>query len=63
MAVVAERGSDDAVALCNGGYALTFMYGDFEVGAAMIDRALALNPNLADGWRVAAASPDLATRW
>ena len=38
---------DDAVALCTGGFALAFYVGDVPDGAAFIDQALALNPNLA----------------
>ena len=43
-------GKDDAVALCTGGFALAHAVGDLEVGAACIDRALMLNPNLAAAW-------------
>jgi TolB-like protein/Tfp pilus assembly protein PilF len=43
-------GKDDAVALCFGGLALAFVTGDCEGGIALIDRALALNPNLAAAW-------------
>jgi TolB-like protein/Tfp pilus assembly protein PilF len=43
-------GKDDAVALCFGGLALAFVTGDCEGGIALIDRALALNPNLATAW-------------
>jgi tetratricopeptide (TPR) repeat protein len=39
------------VALCAAGYALLFVCGEMETGAAMIDRGLALNPNHAGGWR------------
>jgi adenylate cyclase len=45
-----ELGKDDAVALSTGGYALGYVVGDLEEGAAFIDRALALNPNLALAW-------------
>ena len=45
-----ELGMDDAVALCTGGIALAFTVGDVEDGAALIDRAIALNPNLAWAW-------------
>ena len=44
-----ELGRDDAVALCSAGIALAFVVGDLEDGAALIDRALVLNPNLALG--------------
>lgn len=42
-----ELGWDDAIALSYGGYVLGYVGGDLEDGAACIDRALALNPNLA----------------
>jgi tetratricopeptide (TPR) repeat protein len=47
---VAELGKDDAVALATGGLALAYVTGDLEGGAALIDRALALNPNLTTAW-------------
>ena len=46
----AESGWDDAVALARGGQALATGVGDLDRAAAMIDRALALNPNLAAAW-------------
>src|SRR5262249_51311126 len=46
----AELGWDDAVALARGGFALAYVVHDVEVGAALIDRALLLNPNLAEAW-------------
>jgi tetratricopeptide (TPR) repeat protein len=46
----AEFGRDDAVALGTGGFALAHVVGDLEDGAAMIDQARALNPNLAILW-------------
>jgi TolB-like protein/tetratricopeptide (TPR) repeat protein len=45
-----DLGRDDAVALSLGGHALAFVVGDNNSGAAFIDRALALNPNLATAW-------------
>ncbi|WP_325553407.1 winged helix-turn-helix domain-containing protein [Hypericibacter adhaerens] len=45
-----ERGGDDAVALTRSGHALSHLTGDLEGGIALIDRALALNPNLASAW-------------
>jgi TolB-like protein len=45
-----ELGSDDAIALCRAGHALGYVIGDLDAGAALIDRALALNPNLAAAW-------------
>jgi tetratricopeptide (TPR) repeat protein len=45
-----ELGKDDAIALAASGYALAFVVRDLEVGAALIDRALGLNSNLAEAW-------------
>jgi len=62
----AELGRDDAVALCTAGMVLAFVVGDLDDGAAMIDRALALNPNLAWAWlfsgwvKVWLGEPDVA---
>ena len=46
----AELGRDDAVALGGAGMALAYVVGDLDDGAALIDRALALNPNFAWAW-------------
>ncbi len=48
----AELGKNDPVALGTGGIALTFVVGELDEGAALIERALALNPNLATVWLV-----------
>ncbi len=45
-----ELGRDDAVALSYGGYVLAYIAGELDDGAAFVDRALALNPNLAAAW-------------
>ena len=45
-----ELGQDDALALCTAGHALAYVVGDLDDGAALIDRALVLNPNLAWAW-------------
>jgi len=50
-----DLGPDDPVALATGGYGLAFVGHDIDAGAAFLDRALALNPNLASallsaGW-------------
>ncbi|MGY2909514.1 adenylate/guanylate cyclase domain-containing protein [Bradyrhizobium sp. URHC0002] len=45
-----ELGKDDPIALAAGGWALTIIVRDLEVGAGLIDRALVLNPNLAEAW-------------
>ena len=46
-----DLGADDAVALSAGGYTLAFVVHDLDAGAAFIDRALAVNPNLASAWQ------------
>jgi TolB-like protein/Flp pilus assembly protein TadD len=62
----AEVGRDDAIALARGGFALAYVVHDVDAGAALIDRALRLNPNLADAWhfsgwvRVYLGEPELA---
>jgi TolB-like protein len=45
-----ELGRNDAVALAWGGHALALLQGDFDNGIAFLDRARALNPNLAAAW-------------
>jgi len=61
-----ELGPDDAVALCTAGFALADVVGDLGDGDALIDRALALNPNLAWAWlfsgwvKVSLGKPDAA---
>ncbi len=45
-------GKEDAVALSAGGFALAYVVGDLDDGAAFIDQALALNPNLGSAWTV-----------
>ena len=45
-----ELGKDDAAALAPSGWALAFVVHDLEAGAALSDRALALNSNLAEAW-------------
>ena len=45
-----ELGKDDALALCCAAYALAYVVRELDDGAAFIDRALALNPNLARAW-------------
>jgi TolB-like protein/tetratricopeptide (TPR) repeat protein len=49
-----ELGKDDAIALTMGGFALALVVHEVEDGAAFIDRALILNPNLAAGWHLSA---------
>ena len=45
-----ELGKDDAIALATSGYALAYVVCDLGVGAALTDRALVLNSNLAEAW-------------
>jgi TolB-like protein/class 3 adenylate cyclase len=45
-----ELGKDDAVAVAAGGWALAYVVRDLDLGAALIDRALVLNSNLAEAW-------------
>ena len=47
-----ELGKDDAVALCRGGHAFSWFFRDLDNSAVFIDRALALNPNLAAAWNL-----------
>jgi adenylate cyclase len=49
---VAELGRDDALALSEAGFALAYLVRDLSAGAALVDRALAVNPNLAMAWRL-----------
>jgi TolB-like protein/DNA-binding response OmpR family regulator len=59
-------GRDDAFALSSGGTALAYLIGDVEGAIGCIDRALALNPNLAMAWyhsawvRIFHGEPDVA---
>jgi tetratricopeptide (TPR) repeat protein len=45
-----ELGKDDAIALAASGWALAYVVRDLGVAAALIDRALVLNSNLAEAW-------------
>jgi hypothetical protein len=45
-----DLGRNDAVALAMGGYTIAYLADEVEDGAAFIDRALALNPNVAAAW-------------
>jgi tetratricopeptide (TPR) repeat protein len=47
-----ELGKDDPVALSRGGHAIAWFVRDLDNGAAFIDRALALNPNLSAAWNL-----------
>jgi TolB-like protein/Flp pilus assembly protein TadD len=62
----AVLGNEDAFALALAGYVLAFVGGEPEDGAALLNRALELNPNLATAWggsgwvRVWLSEPDIA---
>lgn len=64
-----ELGPDDAVALARAGGALCHLVGDLDGSIALIDKALALNPNLAAAWymggfaRICRGDPDSAIEW
>jgi TolB-like protein/class 3 adenylate cyclase/tetratricopeptide (TPR) repeat protein len=45
-----ELGKDDAIALAASGWALAYIVRDLGIAAALIDRALVLNSNLAEAW-------------
>jgi TolB-like protein len=47
-----EYGTEDAVALSAGGFALAHVLGQLDDGASCIRRALALNPNYAKAWHL-----------
>jgi len=46
-----DVGKDDAAALCMAGFAIARLGGELDTGTGLIDQALGLNPNLAEGWR------------
>jgi TolB-like protein/class 3 adenylate cyclase len=62
----AECGNDDAVALASSGIAIGYVFGDFERAASLMDRAQALNSNLAMAWHLSGwircfiGQPDIA---
>jgi TolB-like protein len=62
----AELGKEDAVAQSAAGFALAYVVHDLTAGVPLIDRALALNPNVAWAWlysgwaRVWVGQPDAA---
>ena len=64
-----DLGADDATALSGAGYALVFVAHDLDNGSAILDRALALNPNHAgalinSGWTKAfLGEPDMAIKY
>jgi TolB-like protein len=45
-----QLGKNDATTLAVSGYALVYVAHELEAGAALVDRALALNSNLAEAW-------------
>jgi tetratricopeptide (TPR) repeat protein len=63
-----QLGKDDALSLSRAGHALAYLVSEFDAAAFCIDRALALNPNLASAWfasgwlRVRVGEPDVAIK-
>jgi tetratricopeptide (TPR) repeat protein len=45
-----QLGKDDATVLCDAGHALSYVAGELDDGAAFVDQALLINPNLGRGW-------------
>jgi TolB-like protein len=64
-----DLGQNDAVALTRGGHALAHFTRDIDVGIDLLDKALALNPNLAATWylggylRIWSGEPNEAITW
>jgi TolB-like protein len=64
--LAARLGTDDATALCIAGFVVASIAHDFDMGVAMVSRALVLNPNLVTAWflsgwvRVLNGEPDVA---
>jgi TolB-like protein/Tfp pilus assembly protein PilF len=48
--IVLRIGQDDAAALCNTGWAVAYVLRDLPHAKSLVDRAVALNPNLAQAW-------------
>jgi TolB-like protein len=48
--IVARVGNDDGVALAQAGWAVAYMLRDLSSAKRLIDRAIELNPNLANAW-------------
>jgi TolB-like protein len=64
--LAARLGTDDATALCVAGFVVAEIARDFDMGMALVSRALVLNPNLATAWflggwvRVINGEPEVA---
>ena len=48
--IVLRIGKDDAAALSNTGWAVAYVLRDLPHAQSLVDRALAMNPNLAHAW-------------
>ena len=57
-----ELGRDDAIALTRAGSALSHFVDDVDGSIVLLDRALALNPNLTSAWLVGGFLKSLARR-
>lgn len=55
----ARLGQDDAAVLSRAGFVLARVVGELDAGAALIDRAVVLNPNLAFAWLFAGITKNL----
>ena len=64
--LAARLGPDDAVALCVAGFVVASVAHDFDMGVALVSRALVRNPNLVTAWylsgwvRVLNGEPEVA---
>ena len=45
-----RAGADDAFTLARSGHVLTYLGGEYDRGASMVEQAVELNPNLAIAW-------------
>ena len=53
---------NDPEALATAGWGAAFVFGDFDAATEMVDRAVALNPNSADAWRLRGWAYQIADR-
>ena len=47
---VSALGQNDAWALCTAGFSLVWVCREYDAGATFVDKAIAINPNLASAW-------------
>jgi adenylate cyclase len=64
-----QLGTDNALALTRAGHALAYVVGEINAGKLFVERALALNPNMATAWlssgwiSVWLGEPDMAVKY